>query len=134
MAKSYLKLCSKKVAANGKAFNVYFGYRMNANGNPILTKGETDSYAKSIRVVLLGKAKKYVEDKDTRLPVIFTFDDDKRDTNGFGQFSIKIDKKVDGTVRLDKNGARHLVILINDYDDVKYDKPTPLSFADVDKF
>ena len=134
MAKSYLKLCSKKVASNGKAFTVYFGYRMNSNGNPILTKGETDSYAKSIRVVLLGKAKKYVEDKDTRLPVIFTFDDDKRDTNGFGQYSIKVDKKVDGTVRLDKNGNRHLVILINDYDDVKYDKPTPLSFADVDKF
>lgn len=134
MSKSNFKVCSKKVAYNGKTFVVYFGYRFNSNGNPVLTKGENDSYAKSIRAVLLGKAKAYAEAKDTRFPLMLTFDDDKVDDKGYKQYTIKVDKKADGTVRLDKNGKKHLVILINDFDKATYDKPTPLSFDDVDKF
>ena len=135
----YIKVCSKEVTtSDGKNFTTYFGYvfSINAKGdliNRTHTVVDKDGKAKdipvSIRVHLMNPIKDKLI-KENNFPYMLAVDPSRNIKEGSSDYFITKDKKKDGTLRLDKNGNFHYIMVISDCITYYHTDPTSVSLTD----
>lgn len=116
----YLVINKEEREVNGVKFPVWYGFRQHKDDNgqyvdeglfPATDKeGKSIMKAKSTKVVPVGDIAKQLD--NIGYPLRLTLDENDKCADGKSSFSIDIDKKKDGTIKLDKNGKQHAVIYI----------------------
>lgn len=132
---------SKKVNVDDQEFEVYYGYRQDKNKDgefvdrltPVVDKeGKPAMISKSIKIALAGEFLDSVKDKT--FPLFVTIDMDKVDENGRKVNYVTIDKDSNKNVRKDKNGNKHLILIIRKAEEVIEAPRKSYSLDDVDTF
>ena len=116
---NYLVINKEEREVNGVKFNIWYGFRQikNEKGEyidqglvPAKDKdGKAIMKARSTKVIPVGDAIKELD--NIGYPCRIALDDNAK-FNNKATYSVDIDKKKDGTVKLDKNGKQHAVIYI----------------------
>lgn len=132
---------SKEVSKDNHKFTVYYGYRQDKNEKgefvdrlttTIGNDGKPVTISKSIKVALTEDfIKKY---NDRHFPLFVTLDMDKKDKQGHSLAYVTVDKDSNKNVRKDKNGKKHLILVIKDAEEVIEAPRKSYSLDDVDSF
>ena len=136
---NYLVVNKEDREINGVKFPVWYGFRQHKDENgqyvddglyPTTDKeGKSVFKARSIKVIPVGDVAKELD--TIGYPCRLTLDDDDKTKDGKTSFSVDIDKKKDGTIKLDKNGKKHAVIYIRKITHA-YKLTARMTLADID--
>ena len=136
-----LLVFSKEVNDNGRKFVAYYGYRQTVLPDGSFTDVITPSTDSEGKAVMLRKSikirfrKDFIESrKDLVFPAYITLSNEVKVEDGKDSFYVTIDKDANKVARLDKNGNKHLVLVIRD---IKSFIPAPkksYSLDDLDDF
>ena len=138
-----INLCKKQVKLDdGRVFDTYFAYRQEQNQDGVYTDVLTpmkDSEGKSIMRarpinVKLGDAIRKELENDNKFPYLVKLDDEMLCKDGKSAFFVTIDKDKNKKVRLDKNGQKHLVLVIREVVSYESVPHTSYSLDDIDNF
>lgn len=141
MDKETLLVLSKEVTKDNHKFTVYYGYRQDKNEKgefvdrltPITDKeGKPAMISKSIKVALTDEFLNKHSDK--AFPLFVTLDMNKKDKEGKSLAYVTVDKDANKKVRKDKNGNKHLILIIRDAEEVIEAPRKSYSLDDVDTF
>lgn len=137
-----LKVFSKELeTTNGGKFMTYYGYRQELTstgeytdiGTPTLdAEGKPIVISKPIKVKFSKEF--YDRVKDLHFPLLLTLDDSAKLKDGSSAFFVCIDKDKDKKSRVDKNGKRHLVCVIQQAKEVLEAPMQSLTLEDLDDF
>ena len=139
--KSTMLVLSKEVTKDNHKFTVYYGYRQDVNEKgefidrkttTIGNDGKPVTISKSIKVALTDSFLKKHEGKS--FPLLVTIDMDKKDKQGHSLAYVTVDKDSNKVVRKDKNGKKHLILVIKDAEEVIEAPRKSYSLDDVDTF
>lgn len=136
-----LLVFSKEVNDNNRKFTTYYGYRQtllpDGTYEDVATpatdeEGKATMITKSIKI-------KFNEDflnthKDLTFPVYMTINKTLKLSDGRDSSFITVDKDSDKKPRLDKNGHRHLVLVVRDVVSITEAPRTSYSLDDLDDF
>ena len=139
--KQTLLVLSKEVTKDNHKFTVYYGYRQDKNDKgefvdrltPITDKeGKPAMISKSIKVALTAE---FIEKhKDKQFPLFITLDMNKKGKDGKSVAYVTVDKDSSKKVRKDKNGNKHLILVIKDAEAVAEAPRKSYSLDDLDTF
>lgn len=139
--KSTMLVLSKEVSKDNHKFTVYYGYRQDKNEKgefvdrqttTIGNDGKPVTISKSIKVALTEDFLKKHEGKS--FPLFVTIDMDKKDKEGKSLAYVTVDKDSNKVVRKDKNGKKHLILVIKEAEEVIEAPRKSYSLDDVDTF
>lgn len=130
---TYIVLVKKEIEKDNKKFPVFYAYQQVINDKGEFTDvmvPSTDSEGKSImksrriKVVLTDDVKKVLL-ADDMFPYIVALEDEI-------DYFITIDKDINGKPRLDKNGKKHAVLVMQSFKEYTPKPRKSMSFDDID--
>lgn len=122
----FIKVCSKAVKTkDNRTFDAYFGYlyEKDKDGN-MIDKAKND---KSIKIRVTKELQQRLKDNNFKFPMFFMLDDKNESKDYF----ITIDKYANGKPRLDKEGNKHTIMVIQNYQDVQECERKELTLDDI---
>ena len=141
MDKRYMLVLSKEITKDNNKFTVYYGYRQDKNekGEFVDRKtmitdenGQPKEISRPIKVAL---AKSFLDaNKDKSFPLFVTLDMSKKDKEGNSVAYVNVDRDSNKNVRKDKNGKKHLILVIKEAEEVIEAPRKSYSLDDVDTF
>ena len=130
---TYIVLVKKDIEKDNKKFPVFYAYQQVLNDKGEFTDvlvPSTDSEGKAVmksrRIkVVLTEDVKHILLADNMFPYIVTLQDEV-------DYFITIDKDIDGKPRLDKNGKKHAVLVMQSFKEYAPKPRKSMSFDDID--
>lgn len=134
---TYYLVVNKDTRTGDKGdFPVWYGFRQQKDEQGYYQDILTPATDKDGKPTMVAKAIKVVPTKDAiaeldkiGYPCRLTLDDSEK-FNGKSTFAVDIDKKKDGTIKLDKYGKKHSVIYIRHANGYKIEKRMKLEDID----
>ena len=139
--KSYVMLCKKHITTdeNKEGFDTFFAYRQEKKEDgsmvdilsPIEVNGTSQMKARAIKVAL-GKDT-YDKLAKFEFPVLLTLNDELK-VDGKDSFYVCINKDKDKNPILDKNGKKHHILVVRDYESAVTIERKEVTLANFDEF
>lgn len=139
--KSYVMLCKKHITTNEnkEGFDTFFAYRQEKKEDgsledimsPIEVNGTSQMKARAIKVALSKNV--YDKLKDMVFPLSLTLNDELK-VEGQDSFYVCINKDKDKNPILDKNGKKHHILVIREYESAVAIERKVVTLANFDEF
>lgn len=139
--KSYVMLCKKHITTdeNKEGFDTFFAYRQEKKEDgsmvdilsPIEVKGTSQMKARAIKVAL-GKGA-YEKLSKFEFPVLLTLNDELK-VDGKDSFYVCVNKDKDKKPILDKNGKKHHILVVRDYESAVAIERKTITLSNFDEF
>ena len=139
--KSYVMLCKKHITTdeNKEGFDTFFAYRQEKKEDgsmvdilsPIEVNGTSQMKARAIKVALGKDA--YDKLSKVEFPVLLTLNDEIK-VDGKDSFYVCINKDKDKNPILDKNGKKHHILVVRDYESAVTIERKEVTLANFDEF
>lgn len=139
--KSYVMLCKKHITTkdNTEGFDTFFAYRQEKKEDgtlvdvlsPIEVNGTSQMKAKAIKVALSKSA--YEKLGKLTFPLSITLNDELK-VDGKDSFYVCINKDKDKKIILDKNGKKHHILVIRDYESAVAVERKEVTLSNFDEF
>ena len=139
--KSYVMLCKKHIITedNKEGFDTFFAYRQEKKEDgslvdimsPIEINGTSQMKARAIKVALSKNA--YDKLKDMVFPLSLTLNDELK-VDGQDSFYVCVNKDKDKKPILDKNGKKHHILVIREYESAVAIERKVITLSNFDEF
>lgn len=139
--KSYVMLCKKHITTdeNKEGFDTFFAYRQEKKEDgslvdimsPIEVNGTSQMKARAIKVALSKNV--YDKLKDKEFPLLITLNDELK-VEGQDSFYVCVNKDKDKNIILDKNGKKHHILVIREYESAVAIERKVVTLANFDEF
>ena len=139
--KSYVMLCKKHIITdeNKEGFDTFFAYRQEKKEDgslvdimsPIEVNGTSQMKARAIKVALSKNV--YDKLKDMVFPLSLTLNDELK-VEGQDSFYVCVNKDKDKKPILDKNGKKHHILVIREYESAVAIERKVVTLSNFDEF
>ena len=140
--KSYVMVCKKHITTddNKEGFDTFFAYRQEKKEDgslvdvlsPIEVNGTSQMKARAIKVALSKSA--YERLGTMVFPVLLTLNDELKVDGDKDSFYVCVNKDKEKKPILDKNGKKHHILVIRDYEECVAVERKSVTLANFDEF